>query len=135
MKLKIYLAIIPVILLLILGGLNIYKKITWKEPTDGVTWAEKPQGLTAIKVEIGSQAYLNGINKGDILFEGQSILKASPHGIAELGIGRTFQNLALFQTMTVLDNVMVGGHCVSRSDLLSDALRLPWIRREQRRLR
>ena len=74
-------------------------------------------------------------NKGDILFEGQSILKASPHGIAELGIGRTFQNLALFQTMTVLDNVMVGGHCVSRSDFLSDALRLPWIRREEQRLR
>ena len=72
---------------------------------------------------------------GDILFEGQSILKESPHRIAELGIGRTFQNLALFQTMTVLDNVMVGGHCVSRSDFLSDALRLPWIRREERRLR
>jgi branched-chain amino acid transport system ATP-binding protein len=74
-------------------------------------------------------------DEGDILFEGQSILKASPHRIAELGIGRTFQNLALFQTMTVLDNLMVGGHCVSRSDFLSDALRLPWIRREERRLR
>ena len=71
---------------------------------------------------------------GDILFEGQSILKASPHRIAELGIGRTFQNLALFQTMTVLDNIMVGGHCVSRSDFISDALRLPWIRTEERRL-
>jgi branched-chain amino acid transport system ATP-binding protein len=74
-------------------------------------------------------------DEGDILFEGKSILKASPHRIAQLGIGRTFQNLALFQTMTVLDNVMVGGHCVSRSDFLSDALRLPWIHREERRLR
>ena len=72
---------------------------------------------------------------GDILFEGQSILKESPHRIAELGIGRTFQNLALFQTMTVIENVMVGGHCVSHSDILSDALRLPWIRREERRMR
>jgi branched-chain amino acid transport system ATP-binding protein len=73
--------------------------------------------------------------KGEIRFEGKSILNESPHRIAELGIGRTFQNLALFESMTVLDNIVVGGHCASRSDFFSDALRLPWIRREERRLR
>ena len=72
---------------------------------------------------------------GDILFEGSSIMRSAPHKIAEIGIGRTFQNLALFRTMTVLDNVMVGGHCQSHSDFISNALRPPWVRREEAELR
>lgn len=74
-------------------------------------------------------------NSGDIRFEGESILSTSPHKIADLGIGRTFQNLALFRTMSVLDNVMVGGHSQSSSDFFSNALRLPWVRSEEERLR
>jgi branched-chain amino acid transport system ATP-binding protein len=70
-------------------------------------------------------------DSGDLLFQGVSILHATPHGIASLGIGRTFQNLALFPTMTVLQNVMVGAHSRTRSDFLSNALRLPWVRREE----
>jgi branched-chain amino acid transport system ATP-binding protein len=68
-------------------------------------------------------------NSGDILFEGASILRRPAHQIVGLGIGRTFQNLALFRNLSVLDNVRVGGHCRSRGDYLSDALHLPWIRR------
>jgi branched-chain amino acid transport system ATP-binding protein len=68
---------------------------------------------------------------GDIVFEGRSILGRPSHRIAELGIGRTFQNLALFQRLSVIDNVMIGGHPKSRSDFASDALRLPWVRREE----
>ena len=62
---------------------------------------------------------------GDILFDGSSILARSAHRIVELGIGRTFQNLALFRNLSVLDNVRIGGHCRSRGDYLSDAFRLP----------
>jgi branched-chain amino acid transport system ATP-binding protein len=69
-------------------------------------------------------------HQGDILFQGKTILDKAPHRIAEIGISRTFQNLALFRNMTVLENIMVGGHRRSRSDFLSDALRLPWVRRE-----
>ncbi|MBV9567081.1 MAG: ABC transporter ATP-binding protein, partial [Hyphomicrobiales bacterium] len=54
-----------------------------------------------------------------------------PHQIADLGIGRTFQNLALFRSLSVLDNVNIGGHCRSRSDYLSDALHLPWTQRAE----
>ena len=68
---------------------------------------------------------------GDILFEGASILGRSPHRIAEIGIGRTFQNLALFRGLSVLDNVLVGGHTRTRSDFLSDALGLPGVRRQE----
>ena len=52
---------------LVLGGVNIVKKVSWKEPTDGVTWKKKPEGLTAIQVIKGSPAELHGIRKGDIL--------------------------------------------------------------------
>jgi branched-chain amino acid transport system ATP-binding protein len=72
---------------------------------------------------------------GDILFEGRSIISAPTHHIAELGIGRTFQNLALFPTMTVLDNVLVGVHSRTRSDFASNALKLPWVRREEHQAR
>jgi branched-chain amino acid transport system ATP-binding protein len=70
-------------------------------------------------------------DRGDILFEGNSILVRKPHRIAEIGIGRTFQNLALFAPQSVIDNVRIGGHSRSRSDFASDALRLPWVRRHE----
>src|SRR5438034_7120636 len=70
-------------------------------------------------------------NRGDILFEGRSMLARPPHRIAEIGIGRTFQNLALFAPQSVLDNVRIGGHAHSRGDFVSDTLRLPWVRRHE----
>jgi branched-chain amino acid transport system ATP-binding protein len=69
--------------------------------------------------------------KGDILFNGRSILGLPAHKICDIGIARTFQNLALFPRMSVFDNVRVGGHRKSRSDFFSDALRLPHIRRQE----
>ncbi|HEY2991616.1 MAG TPA: ABC transporter ATP-binding protein [Methylomirabilota bacterium] len=74
-------------------------------------------------------------DRGDVRFAGRSILDLAPHRIAELGVGRTFQNLALFPTMTVLQNVMTGQHGKTRSDFLSNALRLPWVGREERGIR
>jgi branched-chain amino acid transport system ATP-binding protein len=74
-------------------------------------------------------------NEGDLVFEGKSIIRDSPHHVAALGIGRTFQNLALFPSMTVLQNVMVGVHARTRSDFLSNALRLPSVVREERTMR
>ena len=68
-------------------------------------------------------------SSGDILMEGKSILSRPPHRIAEIGIGRTFQNVALFANLSVLDNVRVGTHSHTRSDIISDSLKLPWVRR------
>ena len=62
-------------------------------------------------------------SSGSIAFEDHDLLEAEPHDIAGLGIGRTFQNLALFGTMSVLDNVMVGAHSRTRSGFLACALR------------
>src|SRR5947209_1992461 len=48
--------------------------------------------------------------KGDVVFDGKSLLKVAPQRIVGLGVARTFQNIALFPRMTVLENVMVGAH-------------------------
>src|ERR1700753_597700 len=68
-------------------------------------------------------------SSGDILLEGRSILTRPPHRIAEIGIGRTFQHVALFPTLSVLDNVRVGTHSRPSSDIVSDSLKLAWVRR------
>jgi len=68
---------------------------------------------------------------GAITFDGSPLLAVPPHRIAGLGIGRTFQNLALFPTQTVRQNVMIGAHSRTRSDFLSNALKLPWVAREE----
>ncbi|UQD74007.1 ABC transporter ATP-binding protein [Bradyrhizobium japonicum] len=70
-------------------------------------------------------------SSGDILMEGVSILSRPPHRIAEIGIGRTFQNVALFPNLSVMDNVRVGAHSKTSSDIISDSLRLAWVRRSE----
>jgi branched-chain amino acid transport system ATP-binding protein len=71
---------------------------------------------------------------GDILFNGRSLLKLPRHRIAELGLGRTFQNVALFDKMIVSDNVLVGGHVRGRSFYLGNAFKPPSVRSEEQTL-
>lgn len=71
---------------------------------------------------------------GDILLDGRSILKQPVHAMAGLGIGRTFQNLAMFRTLSVRRNIMVGAHSGSRAGFLASALRLPRVKAEEARL-
>lgn len=73
----------------------------------------------------GKTSLLNTISgfyrpeKGSIRFEGRDITQARPSEIAERGIARTFQNIALFAGMTVLDNLMLGRHVHMRAGLFS----------------
>jgi branched-chain amino acid transport system ATP-binding protein len=62
---------------------------------------------------------------GVIRFDGSDILRLPAHRIAKVGIARTFQNLALFPTMTLLENVMVGAHSTGSIGVVKAALRLP----------
>ena len=73
-------------------------------------------------------------NGGDVLFEGKSILDQPRYAIPYIGIGRTFQNVALFDRLSVLDNVKVGCHSVSSSSFLENALRLGKVAAEEQRL-
>ncbi len=67
---------------------------------------------------------------GSITFDGIPLLAIPRHKIAESGIGRTFQNLALFRTMSVLDNVMLGCHSRTKGGFFANAVRLPFVPRE-----
>ena len=68
--------------------------------------------------------------EGDILFEGASLSNQPRHRMAGLGLGRTFQNVALFRPLSVRDNILVGAHHLGRSGFIANALRLPFVRRE-----
>src|ERR1041384_2239437 len=68
-------------------------------------------------------------SKGDILLEGKTILDRPAHKISEIGIGRTFQNVALFPNLTVIDNVRVGTHARTNGDIISESIKLPWVRK------
>jgi branched-chain amino acid transport system ATP-binding protein len=68
---------------------------------------------------------------GSITFEGRDITRARPAEIAALGIARTFQNIALFAGMTVLDNIMLGRHVHMRSGVLSSLVYWGLAQREE----
>jgi branched-chain amino acid transport system ATP-binding protein len=112
-------------------------------------------GLTAVdrlslKVEAGSISSLIGPNgagkttvfncitgiyrprRGSILFQGKELRGLRPYRIAQLGLVRTFQSIRLFPNMTVMDNVLAGRHCRTRTGVLGAITRLPRERREER---
>ena len=74
---------------------------------------------------------LYGYAEGSIEFEGRPLEKVPAHRIAPLGIARTFQNLALFTSMSVLDNIKVGRHARTHKGFLANALRLPGVAPEE----
>src|SRR5215212_4423918 len=115
----------------------------------GVTALDEP----SLTVETGSICGLIGPNgagkttlfncvsrlyepeSGEIVFDGEDLLARAPHQIAELGIARTFQNLGLFASMSVRENVMLGAHSRTRPTFLGAALRPRATARGERGLR
>jgi branched-chain amino acid transport system ATP-binding protein len=78
---------------------------------------------------------LTGVYKptsGRIVFDGEDITGRPPHAIVERGIGRTFQNIRLFQQMTALENVLVGMHSRLKAGILGSILNLPRVKREEK---
>lgn len=68
--------------------------------------------------------------RGRILLHGRDITGLAPHKVARLGVARTFQNLALFNGMTVLDNILLGRHIHMHPSVLRTAL-YPWLARPE----
>jgi branched-chain amino acid transport system ATP-binding protein len=113
------------------GGLVATNDVDFTIPRESVVSLIGPNGA-------GKTTFFNmltGVYKptaGTIVFDGEDVTGRPPHAITERGIGRTFQNIRLFQNMTSLENVMVGMHCRLKGGIIGSIIRTPRIRREER---
>ncbi len=112
------------------GGVNAITDISFNVLEHEIRAIIGPNGA-------GKSSLLNCINgiykpqEGTILFNGEVLKKVTPNIIAQKGISRTFQNLALFKRMSVLDNILVGRTLHTTSNFLEVAFGLPKARREE----
>lgn len=115
------------------GGVEALHNVSFSVPQGIVQAIIGPNGA-------GKTTLLNCVSgiikpsQGKISFLGKSIETLPPHKIAALGVSRTFQNVALFKRMSVIENVTVGRHIRTRAGFLSCTLRLPSMRREERKI-
>jgi len=111
------------------GGITALDRVSFSVPAGRIVGLIGPNGAGKTTL-FNCLSRLYQCNEGRIEFDGIALLGVAQHRIAELGIGRTFQNLALFGSMNVLDNVMVGRHCRTVTGFLANALRLPRVTAE-----
>jgi branched-chain amino acid transport system ATP-binding protein len=116
------------------GGLVAVNDVNFTVPRGKVVSLIGPNGA-------GKTTFFNmltGVYKptgGKITFLGEDVTGKPPHAITNRGIGRTFQNIRLFQNMTALENVMVGMHGKLKAGILGAILRTPGVRREEEQAR
>jgi branched-chain amino acid transport system ATP-binding protein len=113
------------------GGLTAVNDVDFTIPEGSIVSLIGPNGA-------GKTTFFNmltGVYKptaGSIVFDGTDVSSKPPHAITELGIGRTFQNIRLFQHMTALENVLVGMHARLRGGIFGPIFMTPRVRREER---
>jgi branched-chain amino acid transport system ATP-binding protein len=114
----------------VFGGLVAVDEVDFTIPRNSTVSLIGPNGA-------GKTTFFNmltGVYKptdGRVEFDGGDITSLPPHAITERGIGRTFQNIRLFQQMTALENVLVGMHSRLRGGILASIVRTPRLRREE----
>jgi branched-chain amino acid transport system ATP-binding protein len=109
---------------------------------DGLSFTSEPGEICALigPNGAGKTTLFNVISRlyepteGSVRFDGTDLLALPPHRIAEFGIARTFQNLALVQGLSVVDNVMVGAHARTTGGFIGGLFGLP-VRARERQLR
>ncbi|MCX5904290.1 MAG: ABC transporter ATP-binding protein [Proteobacteria bacterium] len=124
---------------IILESLNIRKGFGGVVALDNLTFLIARNTITAIigPNGAGKTTLLNVVSgmhapdRGTIFLNQKTISGLKPHEITRCGLARTFQTAQIFGNMTVLENVMVGRHVRTRAGILSSALRLPRMRREE----
>ena len=116
------------------GGLQAVERVSFRVPPGAVKAVIGPNGAGKTSLFHLISGFL-APQQGRISFQGADIQGLPAHTIARRGIARTFQLVQLFEHMTVLENVMVGRHRLSRAGLLAGALQFPRTRAEERHLR
>jgi branched-chain amino acid transport system ATP-binding protein len=113
------------------GGLVAVNNVDFTVPRGKVISLIGPNGA-------GKTTFFNmltGVYKptaGTVVLLGEDVTGKPPHAITARGIGRTFQNIRLFQNMTVLENVLVGMHARLKANLFNSILRTPGVKREEK---
>jgi branched-chain amino acid transport system ATP-binding protein len=116
------------------GGLLAVDHVDFTIPRDSTISLIGPNGA-------GKTTFFNmltGVYKptsGRVAFDGEDITGLPPHAITQRGIGRTFQNIRLFQQMSALENVLVGMHSRLRGGILASIVRTPRLKREEAQAR
>jgi len=113
------------------GGLVAVSDVDFTIPRGSIRSLIGPNGA-------GKTTFFNmitGVYKptaGRVLLDGEDITALPPHTVTQRGIGRTFQNIRLFQEMTAIENVLVGMHCRLKTGIVGGVIRPPRARREER---
>jgi branched-chain amino acid transport system ATP-binding protein len=113
------------------GGLVAVNNVDFAVPERAIVSIIGPNGA-------GKTSFFNcmtGLYKptaGKVTFDGRDITGKAPHEVTKAGVARTFQNIKLFKTMTVLENVQVGRHCRMRGRVSGSIFHTPFVRREER---
>jgi len=116
------------------GGLVAVDNVTFDVPRASIVSLIGPNGA-------GKTTFFNmltGVYKptaGLVFFDSEDMTGRPPHAFTQRGIGRTFQNIRLFQNMTALENVLVGMHVRLKGNLFEAILRTPRVKREEREAR
>jgi branched-chain amino acid transport system ATP-binding protein len=116
------------------GGLVAVDDVDFIVPTNSIVSLIGPNGA-------GKTTFFNMLTgvyrptEGRVMFAGEDMTGKPPHAFTERGIGRTFQNIRLFQNMTALENVLVGMHVRLKGNLFEALLRTPRVRHEEKAAR
>ncbi len=116
------------------GGVQAVDDVSFDVPRGSIKALIGPNGAGKTTLFNVISGFLPS-DRGSVVFDGAEVGGLRPHQIADRGMTRTFQHTRLFPKMSVLENIMVGGHIHSRGEFLAGMLCMPFTRKEERRVR
>ena len=117
-----------------LSGLKILDEVSIGVPEGAVTGLIGPNGAGKTTVFNLMSGFLTP-DEGIIRFDGKKLKHIKTHHLTKLGISRTLQGVGLFESLTALENVMLGGSAGVKSGIVADSLGAPWADSAQNKLR